>query len=196
MSATIGPIHHWLYKKIKFQEDAVKALFNVENISEDVNNLFEELPEGNLEDVIDSTNIHGWLQECINIVEKRLAYTTTTLLSKGYTIDSLVKAIVPNLENSNKSITTAVDAYGLLDTYLLNGMPCDGVNKVILDTEFELVYIETKQIHSDFWELFNGDIINYYLIRKAMANSILKETKFVLEINDQHEFVIKLKEKS
>ena len=40
----------------------------------DIDEKFGSLPEGDLGNIIDTTNIHGWLQDKIAIVERRLAY--------------------------------------------------------------------------------------------------------------------------
>jgi hypothetical protein len=194
MSASIGPIHLYLFNKIKFQESVVKVLYNIEDISNEVDLNNGILPIGNLEDLIDNDNIHGWLQDQINIVENRLADTTTKLINKGYTINQLLECIAKNIKIDYEIVETATEAYTVLDKYLLNGMPCDKVNKLIIENSEKVLFIETKQIHNEYWILNNGDTSNYYLIKKAMANVILSKTKFNLDSNDQHEFEIKLKE--
>ena len=40
----------------------------------DIDEKFGSLPEGDIGNIIDPTNIHGWLQDKIAIVEIRLAY--------------------------------------------------------------------------------------------------------------------------
>jgi hypothetical protein len=191
--STIGPIHFWLYKKIQFQEFVVQTLYKIEDISTEVNVNEGALPLGKMEDLIDTENIHAWLQEHINIVEKRLAYTTSTLINKGYTINQILECIVDNIKIDSEKAETAIEAYTLLDKYLLNGRPCDDINKVTIETDNKLSYIETKQIHNEFWILNNSDSSNYYLIRKTISDIILSNTKFILAINEKNEFEIKLK---
>ena len=45
----------------------------------DIDEKFGSLPEGDLENIIDPTNIHGWLQDKIAIVERRIAYFAKNL---------------------------------------------------------------------------------------------------------------------
>ena len=86
MSAILGPIHHWLFRKIKIQNDLTNAVIAAAKEKElnvallaDIDEKFGSLPEGDLGNIIDPTNIHGWLQDKIAIVERRLAYVTKTL---------------------------------------------------------------------------------------------------------------------
>lgn len=51
------------------------------NVS-DLADIYEKscsLPEGDIGNIIDPTNIHGWLQDKIAIVERRLAYVAKNL---------------------------------------------------------------------------------------------------------------------
>lgn len=70
MSATLGPIHYWLYEKIRNQEDLTKVIAEYAKKEEwltDISKYVYILPR--LEDTIDEDNIHGWLQEKINDAE-------------------------------------------------------------------------------------------------------------------------------
>jgi predicted GNAT family acetyltransferase len=92
MSAFLGPIHFWLYDKIKIQNEIVEEILdyaekNNENIRSE---LYAKFGDGDLKplsEVIDVTNIHGWLQE-------RVA-------------DKLVKELALHLrENKIKAVST------------------------------------------------------------------------------------------
>ena len=79
MSAILGPIHHWLFRKIQFQDaltgeilrKAKEKGYDGEKLSR-VDEM-GTLPQGELGNIIDSANIHGWLQGKIALVERRLA---------------------------------------------------------------------------------------------------------------------------
>ena len=85
MSAFLGPIHHWLFNKITLFEDlekdtnrSVAAKYGDQALT--IQNEAEEkygacIPELPLENLIDTNNIHGWLQNRISIAEKRQAET-------------------------------------------------------------------------------------------------------------------------
>ena len=83
MSAFIGPIHYWLYEKIRLVLGREEVLFN--KASEMCGSTAEELREQvwqtygappadvDLGELIDHDNIHGWLQKQINLAETREA---------------------------------------------------------------------------------------------------------------------------
>ena len=87
MSAFLGKIHYWLYNKILLQEKLIGEITELAKEKGYNSNLLLEasyskygLPVvGELEDVIEHSNIHGWLQEKITGVESRLAYVITEL---------------------------------------------------------------------------------------------------------------------
>ena len=87
MSLFLGKIHYWLFNKIKWFEGIEDELlrldstFNVEELDKICG---ERTPDKPLEDIIDTSNIHGWLQERIIIAEGRNAYITKYLVNKGY----------------------------------------------------------------------------------------------------------------
>ena len=71
MSAILGPIHHWLFRKIKIQNDLTNAIIDVAKDKElnvaplaDIDEKFGSLPEGDLGNIIDPTNIHGSGMPC------------------------------------------------------------------------------------------------------------------------------------
>ena len=84
MSAFLGPIHFWLYNKIRFQEDLIDALcaraVSEGWITEEDTQKFISTDRRELQDAIDESNIHGWLQGRIHDGEGRYAALVTTLL--------------------------------------------------------------------------------------------------------------------
>ena len=72
MSKFLGPIHYWLYEKIQLQERLVDRILTVNKEQHWHEGLEELLAEScgiverqPLEEIIDTDNIHGWLQEQI-----------------------------------------------------------------------------------------------------------------------------------
>lgn len=68
MSLFLGPIHFWLYEKIKRQEELTSAVSEYIGSGQDLTK--KCLP---LEEVIDEDNIHASLQNMINDSEERFA---------------------------------------------------------------------------------------------------------------------------
>ncbi len=95
MSSFLGPIHHWLYEKIKLQEELTRDIAKVaaqnnwlprgEHFADSFTRL---LPP--LEEAIDESNIHGWLQDRIYDAEKRYGQLIAEILKgdKGSSMGS------------------------------------------------------------------------------------------------------------
>lgn len=182
MSAFLGPIHVWLYNKIKFQDAMVDVILDLaqekgigEGLRQKTDSRYGTLPEGNLEDLVDTGNIHGWLQERVSLVENRLAYVVKSLLeSDPGSLDLMEEAVYQlGKENPIENITTAKAAFEFLDSKLLNGMPCDHVNEVIENTEERLVYRQAQDIHEAYWSIIHGDVNHYNTLRESMIKGML-----------------------
>ena len=79
MSLMLGPIHTWLFRKIKLQNELVDNIIaksiELKYIEDDFKDMIDRrygvLEDGDLADICDSSNIHGWLQSRITLVENR-----------------------------------------------------------------------------------------------------------------------------
>lgn len=98
MSLFLGKIHYWLFNKILWFEDLEREIINlaeaegldIEKLTKQINLKYGEKLENNkLEDIIDTGNIHGWLQEKIHSSEGRMASWTSKILEDNP--DSLKK---------------------------------------------------------------------------------------------------------
>ncbi|KIR02591.1 hypothetical protein P261_01406 [Lachnospiraceae bacterium TWA4] len=185
MSAFLGPIHTWLYSKILFQNELVEKIISFANENNWMNdsirlNRYGNLEEGALEDIVDPNNIHGWLQERVSLVENKLAYIVTALLEDHPKRLDELKTLSYNLGASHgmTEFSNAEDAYEYIDSLLLNGMPCDRVNRVIDITNDSLKWEQTQDIHGKYWEMVHGDVKNFYEIRKSIISGILSKSGF------------------
>lgn len=181
MSAFLGPIHYWLYNKIQLQEDLTTAILEKDrDLSARLDSLCGRVERRPLEEVIDSSNIHGWLQEQIMIAEHRFATAVTTLLANGTTDLEALKSIAKAF-GSTKPIQAEVapDAFKALQDMLLDGMPCDHVNQILTQDTEKIEWKQTTDLHSPHWEKIGGDSSNYYALRAAFVSGILKESGFV-----------------
>ncbi len=88
MSAFLAPIHFWLYNKIALQEELINDIIDCarhnkwdERLNGETVESYScgELPA--LESVIDTDNIHGWLQSRIRDCESRYAKLLIGLLA-------------------------------------------------------------------------------------------------------------------
>lgn len=187
MSAFLGPIHHWLYGKIQFQEKWIQSI-----LSSAKENAWGDLAEKldahcgaadlrPLEDSIDQGNIHGWLQQKIHVEEARLAVLVTELLKEDATRIAQLEEISFHFGKNNapEERLDASEAFQLLNNTLLDGMPCDHVNQLLENEKDIVVWQQTQCLHREFWEQAEGDAAVYYALRKRMIQGLLAESGLV-----------------
>lgn len=199
MSAFLGPIHTWLYNKIKFQDAMVDAILDLaeENgrpgLREEAARRYGELVKGNLEDMIDTGNIHGWLQEKVSMVENRMAFAVTSFAGADEErFASVKKAIFQFGENhSLAEDTTPREAYDYLESTLLNGMPCDRVNELVQDSPERLIWRQTTDIHAPYWDMIQGDGARYHALRESLIQGMLKDSSVEFEKTQGQEYELR-----
>lgn len=200
MSAFLGKIHYWLYSKILLHErliDSVVASAKEKGYDSDEGLLKESYARfgspvtGALDVSIDLSNIHGWLQERIFSVEKRLAYVITELLKQEIlSTEEIARIFKHNGAEAAKALEIAEDKpqniYTLVFDHMLEGMPCDGVNEMVENND-DLVSWKTRRcLHKDHWDEAGGDIRNFYYFRDNWINGFLEEmgTGFTYSSNE------------
>lgn len=152
MSLFLGKIHYWLFNKIVWFENLEREIVKLASSVEiDVNNIEKEiekkygkmLPNRPLEEIIDTSNIHGWLQERIHNAEGRMASWTRAIIVND--VNDVVKIqniyitqgikAANEVKNSNTSFDTAYEIYSKINDYILDGMPCDRVDEIIVNED-------------------------------------------------------------
>jgi hypothetical protein len=194
MSAFLGPIHFWMYNKIQVQQQIVEDLIEfsketLPGLKAELDNLYGESETRPLEEVIDEGNIHGWLQSKVTQVEYKLAFTVTELLKNKE--DNFAK-IHEIFEDNGKKIASAVtlssatQAFKLMNDSLLDGMPCDHVNSLIKESNEETVWKKNSCVHSSYWEQVGGNVDTFYQLRDGYIAGLLHGSSFVYEKIDQN----------
>lgn len=189
MSAFLGQIHYWLYNKIVLHEGLINSIvelagargFETNNLVEDSYSKFGEPVTGALEDHIEHSNIHGWLQERIFSVEKRLAYITTGLLKADAVRAEEIEEIfrkngIETARSLEISESKPQDLFKLIFDNMLEGMPCDRVNEITENTEDSMTWKTTRCLHQDHWDQVGGDIGNFHRFRESWINGFLRES--------------------
>ncbi len=207
MSLFLGKIHYWLYNKIiwaeKIEDDIVawahtKGLPADQWKQEAVSKYGEPTGSKPLEDVIDTGNIHGWLQARIQSVELRQAYIITNLLEenpdlKEGLIDLFANQGEAAAKEYNESIETPEEAFNALNDFVVEGMPCDRVNEVISSDETKYSWRTTTCLHKAYWDQVDGDISVFYVLRdtwvKAFIESLKPGFKYIKPEAASHEII-------
>ncbi len=214
MSRFLGPIHHWLFNKIRLYEGLeLQIIENVEkelntNIKDMVldirNKIGEPMLNKNLEELIDTNNIHGWLQNKIAIAETRQAGLITKIINKfeeeGLKVikETYKKQAISCGKDAalNYDVSTAPALYKALNNYILDGMPCDNVNNISLEEENKLQWKVERCLHRGYWDTVNGDVNVLYILREIWityfvesANPAFKYDFAIQNINAQTLFI-------
>lgn len=199
MSLFLGKIHYWLFNKILWfekLEDKIINLakeegFEVEKLGTEIQNKYgEKLPNKPLEELIDTSNIHGWLQNQIHCAERRMAAWTKLLVEadeKKYSkLEEIYKSqgvVAANeIKSQGKSPSTPEDLFNCINDYILDGMPCDRVNEVICKDEDKIEWVQRICVHKDIWEEVGCNVDYFYDLR----NTWIKY--FVNELNNDYEY--------
>ena len=187
MSAFLGKIHYWLYDKIKLHEKLIEDIvykaeqsgYNTENLLNESYSRYGFPVTGVLEDEIEHTNIHGWLQERITSVEGRLAYIITEVLkNNAVKKNDIADIFYQNGEDAMNQIEinegSPEDFFNLIFDYMLEGMPCDHVNEEIENNENIFKWETTRDLHKAYWDQVQGGVNNFYYFRNSWINGFLK----------------------
>ena len=196
MSLFLGNIHYWLYNKILWFEAIENQIIQTMNDQDkDMSALVKQIngqfgaPTGGkpLEEIIDNSNIHGWLQKRIESAELRQAALTTELLKRRPAYKTNLLKIYAEqgrvaAHEYTRTADTPEEIFNVLNDFLLEGMPCDRVNEIIENSEDELLWRTTECLHKAYWNRVGGDVRNFYDFREAWMKA------FVETINDKYRY--------
>lgn len=194
MSAFLGPIHTWLFRKIKFQDEYTKEILKKviekgydKEILNKIDTRFGSLEEGELSEIIDGSNIHGWLQERISLVENRLAYVVTTVTNSDLaSLDFILEVVYEfGKKHAAPAGISVKEAYEYLEDLLVNGMPCDHVNNVVSETNDIVKWEQTVDIHAPYWTMIQGNVQYYYAIRERLISGIFENSGITFKQENQ-----------
>lgn len=187
MSLFLGKIHYWLYNKILWVEEIEDEIIKsakaqdetVSALVKHINSQFGEPTAGKpLDEMIDQSNIHGWLQQRIESAELRQAALVTGLLKSrpGYKAE-FVKLFAQQGAKAATEYQGHADSpeeiFNALNDFILEGMPCDRVNEVILNNDSEFSWRTTTCLHEPYWTRAGGDVQNFYGLREAWIKAFV-----------------------
>lgn len=204
MSLFLGKIHYWLYNKILWAEKTEKEIIAFANTNElPIEKWVMQgiqkygAPTGNqaLEDVIDTSNIHGWLQERIKSAELRQAALITNILAEneGYK-DKLIEIFKEQGQAAALEYTERPNSpeglFNAMNDYVLEGMPCDRASEVISNSDDEIIWKIATTIHEPYWVEVKGNIQHFYDLREAWVSAFIQtlnsEFKYSKDTDGNH----------
>ncbi|TCT12118.1 hypothetical protein EDC18_11417 [Natranaerovirga pectinivora] len=188
MSLFLGDIHFWLYNKIIWAErleDKIIELAKEKGLPaeewkvESYDKFGEPTGGKDLESIIDTSNIHGWLQQKISNVETRQGFLITKMLEVD---DSIKESIIGLFKEQGALAATHLDGeienpeevFNALNNFVIEGMPCDRVNQIVTSTDTKFVWTVTACLHKPYWDRVAGDIEVFYELREAWVKSFVE----------------------
>ena len=199
MSLFLGKIHYWLFNKVLWFEglegEIIKLAkdkgIDVEKLEAEINSKYgAKTHNKNLEDMIDTSNIHGWLQGKIHSAEGRMAAWTKVILenNQDYILDmrKVYENQGVNAANEAKESLENINAetiFNSMNDYILDGMPCDRVNEVIDSSEESIMWKRRVCVHKNIWENEGILVDVFYELRENWINA------FVNTMNNDYEYV-------
>lgn len=199
MSAFLGKIHYWLFNKIQLHEKLIEEIvglsesigYNSDVIVNESYSKYGMPVEGKLEDEINHSNIHGWLQEKIKSVESRLAYIITELLKNDILKQEEIEDVFyKNAFNTGKELNISEyspqNVFNLIFDFMLEGMPCDRVNEIVENSDTMIQWKTTREIHKQYWDVVGGDVNEFYSLRDSWIEGFLKELVVNLNTLEQN----------
>jgi hypothetical protein len=179
MSLYLGKVHYWLYNKILWFEHLETVItdfadrrgYPAQEWKSEFEARFGEATGGRpLEDIIDTGNIHGWLQERITRAESRQAALLTRLGVQAPELESDLKPLfhkhgVTAGSHFEGNRQTPESLFNGLNDFILDGMPCDRVNQIISSEPDRFTWAMTQCVHKSVWDAVGGDVQRFYDLR-------------------------------
>lgn len=183
MSLFLGRIHYIMYDKILFQEEILDNLLNFleeEKRNELKKDLDEEflLEKGNLEDIIDESNIHGWLNERVVRSENRLAKAVSILL-RDFDLEKLKNKFFEIGKNYDAG-EAPMEVFSFITSKFLDGMPCDHALAILKNDDDEFVFTVLSDVHKNIWKDYVSPEI-YWILRDSFILGSLNSSDLKFE---------------
>lgn len=194
MSAFLGPIHHWLFKKIKVVESRRNRFLQAlkEKYGEDFAGQAEELEkdygpmlEGqSLEDLVGDKPIHGMMQSLVHKVETGEGKLVAAAIDK-YNGDAF-NLFIEEADKYGKEVgaeaarekdlsgVTPEEIYKVLDNYLLEGLPCDNTVTLVPKSEKSLMFQHNGCLHRKNWESAGAPIMEMCCFTNAWVGGFIQ----------------------
>ena len=176
MSRFLGKIHYIMFDKINYVDEITRKMSELLDENVDLKNI----ERGALEDLIDTDNIHGWLQVRVGIVEDNLARVLSELKKEENLEDAL--KIAYDFGAKEDFSGDASDAFQFMSDKFLDGMPCDMANLPVESNEGEFRWLKRIDVHEQYY-IYGESSEVYDEFRRAWMNGLLSDCdlKYVVE---------------
>ena len=203
------------FYKIRLLNDIANqiAYFGIQNGNEKLLDYIDMncggIPEGNFEQVIDLSSPHQFLAMYTQIAENRFAFAVTEILKMNPQYIEILKEFLTRTgrelnifgdsssptgstgsEEHTKSPTDfSMDAiFVLFQSFILDGMPCDGTKQILSSNENEIVWKKLVDTHESAWKKAGGNIDIYYELEKSFVSGLFEKVGITLSIENNEIF--------
>ncbi|MDO5028487.1 MAG: hypothetical protein Q4E36_04390 [Bacillota bacterium] len=186
MSLFLAPIHYKVFGKVVYQVSLINSLFEAypnPDLEKEFKQSIGPIENKDLKDLIDHDNIHGWLQEKIEICEKFMAKTVEDLLNNGVAITSLEEFFYQKGQEL-KGYETCSDLVGKIFDSFPDGMPCDRAIEALDLGEDQASWRINTDLHGKFWK--DGGQ-TYYRLRDSWTKGISQGNNFSFSKDEIYE---------
>lgn len=186
MMEMIGPKPRWEYRKIELLNELNGDIEKeAENKGWDLKGSYTvNMPD--LDRDCDPVNVHGWIQNMLDLVEGNLAGVTEEILkAHPEALEDLKDTAYRFGYRHASEVQDALSAYQLVDDVVLNGMPCDDVNEITGQSDADVSWYEKEDMHSKYWH--DGSV--YRQLRSAVINGLLAKSPVVYAYDDNHQSI-------
>lgn len=175
MSKFLAPIHFIMYDKILFLDKLTNKYIDFaekNNTELEKLNSLESIDYAPLDEIIDESNIHTWIQKRVSIVEDKLAYIVSEILKENETFENEILEIAKNTGEEESFSGNPREAFVEISNKFLDGMPCDHAISILEEDENLLKYKIEIDKHSEFWNYgINSNI--YWKIRNSFIEGLI-----------------------
>lgn len=192
MSLVLAPIHELMYQKVLRQNGMAEELLKTaeeeqwtQTLRMQVDRDVPAAPIGTLAEIIDTANIHGWLNNIVVQSERRLACVTAGILENhserlNVLCDRLCKL---GEQQAIPQGLSAEDVFMRLNNALLDGMPCDRSLEITLTEPEQVKWVTLLCSHSAYWQELGLSFELYYTLRDAWIYGALAQSGYSYKRN-------------
>lgn len=200
MSAFLGPVHVKMYGRILYQDEMSKAMLDLaakngwgNDIENRVNSEAPEASKEPLENIIDQSNIHGWLSQAVENCEKRFSKVVNEILEEDpKRIDELEKVLKElGRQYDLPAELNVEETHQTIHDILLDGMPCD-FPFAITEQEADIVGWQVKSCpHARYWTNPNFGADTYYRLRDSWIEGVLENSGIIYSHTEPAEYFMR-----
>lgn len=167
------------------------------------------VPDGEFEQVIDPEAAQQFLELYEHVAEYRIAFAVTELLKlndgymnalrnyfagQGKSQGALYLAAEGEGDGSaEKHDASAMEALDLMQTYVLSGLDWETCNKVISQTEDQVVWETICDPHESWWKKSGGNVDLYYEFEWCFVDALVDGLGFLFERKEDGKFYLRRK---